>query len=47
VWIVLGERPALIAIIGGVVVMFAVVLQTTQSVQTQAIPSPVSAALPD
>jgi drug/metabolite transporter (DMT)-like permease len=47
VWIVLGERPALIAIIGGVVVMFAVVLQTTQSVQTQAIPSPVSAALRD
>jgi drug/metabolite transporter (DMT)-like permease len=47
VWIVLGERPALIALIGGVVVMFAVVLQTTQSVQTQASPSPVSAALPD
>ena len=47
VWIVLGERPALIAVVGGVVVMFAVVLQTTQSVQTQAIPSPVSAALPD
>ena len=47
VWIVLGERPALIAVVGGVVVMFAVVLQTTQSVQTEAIPSPVSAALPD
>jgi drug/metabolite transporter (DMT)-like permease len=47
VWIVLGERPALIAVIGGVVVIFAVVLQATQSVQTQAIHSPVSAALPD
>lgn len=47
VWIVLGERPALIAVIGGVVVIFAVVLQMTQSVQTQVIHSPVSAALPD
>jgi hypothetical protein len=44
---VLGERPALIAVIGGVVVIFAVVLQTTQSVQMQASHSPVSAALPD
>jgi drug/metabolite transporter (DMT)-like permease len=47
VWIVLGERPALIAVIGGVVVIFAVVLQMTQSVQTQAIHSPVRAVLPD
>jgi len=47
VWIVLGERPALIAVIGGVVVIFAVVLQTTQNVQTQTIHSPVHAALPD
>jgi drug/metabolite transporter (DMT)-like permease len=47
VWIVLGERPALIAVIGGVVVIFAVVLQMTQRVQTQAIHSPVRAALPD
>jgi drug/metabolite transporter (DMT)-like permease len=47
VWIVLGERPALIAVIGGVVVIFAVVLQMTQNVQTQAIHSPVRAALPD
>jgi drug/metabolite transporter (DMT)-like permease len=47
VWIVLGERPALIAVIGGVVVIFAVVLQMTQSVQTQAVHSPVRAALPD
>jgi drug/metabolite transporter (DMT)-like permease len=47
VWIVLGERPALIAVIGGVVVIFAVVLQMTQSVQTQATHSPVRAALPD
>src|SRR5204863_8131653 len=35
VWIVLGERPALIAIVGGVVVILAVVLQTTQSTQAQ------------
>jgi drug/metabolite transporter (DMT)-like permease len=47
VWIVLGERPALIAVIGGVVVIFAVVLQMTQSVQAQASHSPVRAALPD
>jgi drug/metabolite transporter (DMT)-like permease len=47
VWIVLGERPALIAVIGGVVVIFAVVLQMTQSVQTQASHSPVRAVLPD
>jgi drug/metabolite transporter (DMT)-like permease len=47
VWIVLGERPALIAVIGGVVVIFAVVLQMTQSVQTQAGHSPVRAVLPD
>ena len=47
VWIVVGERPALLAVIGGAVVIFAVVLQTTQSVQTQAIHSPVRAALPD
>jgi drug/metabolite transporter (DMT)-like permease len=47
VWIVLGERPALIAVIGGVVIIFAVVLQMTQRVQTQAIHSPVRAALPD
>ena len=40
VWIVLGERPALIAIIGGVVVVLAVVLQMTEKVQTQAIQSP-------
>ena len=31
VWIALGERPALIAIVGGVVVILAVVLQTTES----------------
>jgi drug/metabolite transporter (DMT)-like permease len=37
VWIVLAERPALIVIIGGVVVMFAVVLQTTQNMQTKVI----------
>jgi drug/metabolite transporter (DMT)-like permease len=43
VWIVLSERPALIAIIGGVVVIFAVVLQTTEKVQTQAIHSPAPA----
>ena len=48
VWIVLGERPALIAIIGGAVVMFAVVLQTTQSMQMRGVGSrPVRAALPD
>jgi drug/metabolite transporter (DMT)-like permease len=47
VWIVLGERPALIAVIGGVVVIFAVVLQMTQSVHTQAGRSPVRAVLPD
>jgi drug/metabolite transporter (DMT)-like permease len=48
VWIVLGERPALIAIIGGVVVMFAVVLQTTQNLQTRRVSSrPVRAVLPD
>lgn len=35
VWIALAERPALIAIIGGVVVILAVVLQTTQNMQTQ------------
>jgi len=35
VWIVLAERPALIVIVGGVVVILAVVLQTTQSMQTQ------------
>jgi len=39
VWIVLGERPALIAVIGGVVVVLAVVLQMTEKVQTQAIHS--------
>jgi len=43
VWIVLGERPALIAIVGGVVVILAVVLQTTQSVQTRVIHSPAPA----
>jgi drug/metabolite transporter (DMT)-like permease len=43
VWIVLSERPALIAIIGGVVVIFAVVLQTTEKAQTQAIHSPAPA----
>ena len=43
----LGERPALIAVIGGVVVVLAVVLQMTEKVQTQAIHSPVRAALPD
>jgi drug/metabolite transporter (DMT)-like permease len=37
VWIVLAERPALIAIIGGVVVILAVVLQTTQNMQAQVI----------
>ena len=37
VWIVLAERPALIVIIGGAVVMFAVVLQTTQNMQTKVI----------
>ena len=47
VWIVVGERPALLAVIGGAVVIFAVVLQTTQSVQKRAIHSPVRAALPD
>jgi drug/metabolite transporter (DMT)-like permease len=35
VWIALGERPALIAVAGGVVVILAVVLQTTQKVQRQ------------
>jgi len=35
VWIALGERPALIALVGGAVVILAVVLQTTQSTQTQ------------
>jgi len=43
VWIVLGERPALIAVIGGVVVVLAVVLQMTEKVQTQAIQSPAPA----
>jgi drug/metabolite transporter (DMT)-like permease len=43
VWIVHGERPALIALVGGVVVIFAVVLQATQSVQTQVIHSPAPA----
>lgn len=48
VWIVLGERPALIAIIGGVVVILAVVLQTTQNTQIRGVSSrPVRAALPD
>jgi drug/metabolite transporter (DMT)-like permease len=48
VWIVLGERPALIAIIGGVVVILAVVLQTTQNTQMRGVSSrPVRAALPD
>jgi hypothetical protein len=37
---VLGERPALIAVIGGVVVVLAVVLQMTEKVQTQASHSP-------
>jgi drug/metabolite transporter (DMT)-like permease len=32
VWIALGERPALIAVVGGVVVILAVVLQTTENV---------------
>jgi drug/metabolite transporter (DMT)-like permease len=35
VWIVLAERPALIVIVGGVVVLLAVVLQTTQSMAVQ------------
>jgi drug/metabolite transporter (DMT)-like permease len=35
VWIALAERPALIAIVGGAVVIFAVVLQTTQNMQAQ------------
>ncbi len=43
VWIVLGERPALIAVIGGVVVVLAVVLQMTERVQTQAVHSPATA----
>jgi drug/metabolite transporter (DMT)-like permease len=48
VWIVLAERPALIVIIGGVVVILAVVLQTTQSMQMRGVGSrPVRAALPD
>jgi drug/metabolite transporter (DMT)-like permease len=48
VWIVLGERPALIAISGGVVVILAVVLQTTQSGQTRDVSArPIRAVLPD
>jgi drug/metabolite transporter (DMT)-like permease len=48
VWIVLGERPALIAIVGGVVVILAVVLQTTQSMQARGVGSrPIRAVLPD
>src|SRR5204863_1960354 len=35
VWLALGERPALIALVGGAVVILAVVLQTTQSTQAQ------------
>jgi drug/metabolite transporter (DMT)-like permease len=37
VWIALAERPALIAIIGGVVVILAVVLQTTESTPAQVV----------
>jgi drug/metabolite transporter (DMT)-like permease len=35
VWIALGERPALIAVVGGVVVILAVVLQTTENVPVE------------
>ena len=35
VWIALSERPVLTTIIGGVVVILAVVLQTTQKTQTR------------
>jgi drug/metabolite transporter (DMT)-like permease len=35
VWMVLAERPALIVIVGGAVVILAVVLQTTQNMQRQ------------
>ena len=48
VWIVLGERPALIAIIGGVVVILAVVVQTTENTQMRGVSSrPVRAAVPE
>ena len=35
VWIALGERPALIAVVGGAVVILAVVLQTTENVPVE------------
>ena len=37
VWIALGERPALIAVVGGVVVILAVVLQTTENVPARGV----------
>jgi drug/metabolite transporter (DMT)-like permease len=37
VWIALGERPAFIAVIGGVVVLIAVVLQTTENMPARVV----------
>ena len=37
VWIAFAERPALIAIVGGVVVILAVVLQTTENMQASVV----------
>jgi drug/metabolite transporter (DMT)-like permease len=37
VWIALAERPALIAVIGGAVVILAVVLQTTEKIPARVV----------
>jgi drug/metabolite transporter (DMT)-like permease len=44
VWIALGERPAVIAVVGGVVVVVAVVLQTTENVHARVVQRRTAAA---
>jgi drug/metabolite transporter (DMT)-like permease len=43
VWIAISERPSPAAIAGGVVVILAVVLQTTQKTRAPAVHRPVTA----
>jgi drug/metabolite transporter (DMT)-like permease len=43
VWIAISEQPAPTAIAGGVVVILAVVLQTTQKTRASVAPGPVTA----